>query len=73
MLLFQPKNLVEVQKHVGNVLKREKAKRRKLKKLGIEYQFPGYTASLKEKGQLKKSKHTRFTNEEEKDNDTMTD
>lgn len=70
MLFVQSKSLNEVQKHVGNVLKREKAKRRKLKKLGIDYQFPGYTASLKEKGQLRKTKHTKFTDE---DNDDTTD
>lgn len=37
----------EDEKHTAKLLAREKAKRKKLAALGIDYDFPGFTASLK--------------------------
>ncbi|KAI7817551.1 FHA domaininteracting nucleolar phosphoprotein putat [Gamsiella multidivaricata] len=49
------KNNVQMKQIKKKLLKNEAAKRAKLAELGIEYEFPGYKASVQEK-----PKHTKF-------------
>ncbi|KAL9966246.1 hypothetical protein ACROYT_G024294 [Oculina patagonica] len=53
----------EHQKQVKNILRKEQKKRKKMKDLGIDYEFPGYASEIK----TKHPKHTRFSNEESED------
>ena len=66
---MQAKTNEEVAKYVKGVLRRESKKRKRLKNLGINYEFPGYAACLQDKQHLiKKPKHIVFneeTNEQE--------
>ena len=41
---FQEKTDKEHEKQVSNILKKEQRKRKKLKDLGIDYEFPGYVS-----------------------------
>ncbi|CAH3191134.1 unnamed protein product [Porites evermanni] len=50
-------------KQVKNILKKENKKRKKIKQLGIDYEFPGYASEMK----AKRPKHTRFDREENKE------
>ncbi|XP_020601565.1 MKI67 FHA domain-interacting nucleolar phosphoprotein-like [Orbicella faveolata] len=59
----KPKTHEEHQKQVSNILKKEQKKRKKMKDLGIEYDFPGYVSEIK----IKRPKHTRFSNNETED------
>lgn len=53
----------EYEKQVSNILKKEQKKRKKMKDLGIDYEFPGYASEVK----AKHPKHTRFDKDENKD------
>jgi len=53
----------EYEKQVRNILKKEQKKRKKIKRLGVDYEFPGYASEAK----TKRSKHTRFNDEEKED------
>lgn len=59
----KPKTDEEHQKQVSNILKKENKKRKKMKDLGIDYDFPGYASEI----QTKRPKHTRFSNSETTD------
>jgi len=41
-----PKEPEQVQKTIKRLLKKEKMKRQKIKELGIEYEFPGYSSKV---------------------------
>lgn len=43
-LHLQEKSKKEHEKQVENILKKEKRKRKKIKDLGIDYDFPGYVS-----------------------------
>lgn len=51
------KSKKEHEKQVENILKKEKRKRKKIKDLGIDYDFPGYASEVK----TKLPKHTKFS------------
>ena len=44
--IFQEKTDKEYEKQVSNILKKEQKKRKKMKDLGIDYEFPGYVSSF---------------------------
>lgn len=44
LFIIQPKTDEEHQKQVSNILKKENKKRKKMKDLGIDYDFPGYVS-----------------------------
>ena len=44
MHTFQEKTEKEHGKQVKNILKKENKKRKKMKELGIDYEFPGYVS-----------------------------
>ncbi|RHZ75236.1 hypothetical protein Glove_216g9 [Diversispora epigaea] len=50
------RSLEEKKKRNGNLLKREKIKRKKLEKLGFEFEFPGYAACVKPKSEPESNK-----------------
>lgn len=62
----KPKTQTEIQGYVKGVLERENKRRDRLKSLGIEYEFPGYSSCIETKEyKLETPKHTVFTDEDE--------
>ncbi|XP_068744059.1 MKI67 FHA domain-interacting nucleolar phosphoprotein-like [Montipora capricornis] len=59
------KNEKEYGKQINNVLLKERKKRKKMKDLGIDYDFPGYASEVK----AKRPKHKRFDDDEELDSE----
>lgn len=60
MLLFsQNKTEQEHEKQIDNILKKERKKRKKMKKLGIDYDFPGYVSVVTSKAVHKLSPQKR--------------
>lgn len=60
----KPRTPSEIRNYIKNVLKKEKSKRKRLKKLGIDYDFPGYKASVEAQGAIKGPKHIVFSEKE---------
>ncbi|PKC70645.1 RNA-binding domain-containing protein [Rhizophagus irregularis] len=56
------KSLKQVENKIQKLVKKEEMKRKKLKDLGIDYDFPGYAACV-----MPKAKHIKFEDSEEKE------
>lgn len=62
MLLFsQSKTEQEHEKQIDNIVKKERQKRKKMAKLGIDYDFPGYVSVVTFLFDFESSPSTFFT------------
>jgi nucleolar protein 15 len=65
-IVKQPRTQREIGKRVKGLLRRESKRRKRLKDLGIDYDFPGYVSCIKSNEHLiKTSKHTIFNEEDD--------
>ena len=62
--IFQGRGVSQHRRRVSNLLESEEKKREKLKDLGVDYDFPGYKAALRDTSQHRLPEHVHFQDAE---------